>query len=76
MDVWAPSDRANVFVINHDGLMHGDMRQGRVTYLDNNLYNLANAFMLAYPYGQPVVLSRCACMHVRTVLDDTLALAV
>lgn len=58
VDQWVPSNVANVFVTNHDGLMHGDQREGRVTYLDNNLYNLANAFMLAYPYGQPVVMSR------------------
>jgi alpha-amylase len=53
----APSDRAVVFVDNHDKQRgHG----GGGTYLthqDGQLYTLANVFMLAFPYGQPRVMS-------------------
>ncbi|KAL4429373.1 hypothetical protein ABPG77_005147 [Micractinium sp. CCAP 211/92] len=42
---------------NHDLLVSGSSRQGAVTYLDGQLYPLALTFLLAHPYGQPVVLS-------------------
>ena len=54
---WAASDKAIVFVDNHDTeRMHNndapvlDERNGRV-------YELANEFMLAWPYGKPQILS-------------------
>lgn len=51
---YLPSDKANVFIDNHD-----TQRQGGdiLTYKDNGLYALANAFMLAWPYGSPTVMS-------------------
>jgi alpha-amylase len=51
---YLPSDRANVFVDNHDTQrMGGDV----LTYKDNGIYALASAFMLAWPYGFPTVMS-------------------
>jgi len=51
---YLPSDTAVVFVDNHD-TQRGD---GDVlTYKDNATYALANAFMLAWPYGSPTVMS-------------------
>ncbi|HEY9645908.1 MAG TPA: alpha amylase C-terminal domain-containing protein, partial [Chroococcidiopsis sp.] len=56
----APSDKAIVFLDNHDKQRgHG----GGGTYLthkDGSLYNLATVFMLAYPYGYPQVMSSYA----------------
>jgi alpha-amylase len=53
----APSDKAVVFIDNHDKQRgHG----GGGTYLthkDGQLYTLANVFMLAFPYGQTRVMS-------------------
>ena len=42
-----PSDKAQVFVSNHD------QRDANyvLTYRDGKLYQLANIFMLAWPYG-------------------------
>ncbi|MDX2211706.1 MAG: alpha-amylase family protein [Oculatellaceae cyanobacterium bins.114] len=52
-----PSDKAIVFIDNHDKQRgHG----GGGTYLthqDPDLYDLANVFMLAFPYGYPQVMS-------------------
>jgi alpha-amylase len=45
---------ANVFVDNHD--TQRDV-PGTLTYRDNGIYALANAFMLAWPYGSPTVMS-------------------
>jgi alpha-amylase len=51
---YLPSDTANVFLDNHDTQRsEGDV----LTYKDNGLYALANAFMLAWPYGSPTVMS-------------------
>ena len=47
-----PSDKAVVFLENHD-----TQRQGGISYLDGDLFRLANIWMLAQPYGYPVVLS-------------------
>lgn len=61
-----PSDQAVVFLDNHDNQRgHGNgawQADGRIANIltsqyDGNLYNLANIFMLAWPYGYPVVMS-------------------
>ncbi|MYR62776.1 glycosidase [Streptomyces sp. SID625] len=46
-----PSDRASVFVTNHDTERGG----GTLTYKDGARYTLAHVFMLAWPYGSPDV---------------------
>lgn len=52
-----PSASAVVFTDNHDNQRgHGGGGEP-VTYKDGALYNLANAFMLAWPYGYPKVMS-------------------
>jgi alpha-amylase len=54
---WLPADQAIVFVDNHD------LQRGHaggtviVNYKDGARYDLAVAFMLAYPYGYPLVMS-------------------
>lgn len=51
-----PSDAAMVFVDNHDNQRgHGSAAQ--VTHRNGALYDLANVFMLAWPYGYPKVMS-------------------
>ncbi|MBL4672955.1 MAG: alpha amylase C-terminal domain-containing protein [Arenicella sp.] len=53
---WLPSDKAVVFVSNHD-----DQRQNTsntLTYKDTSgLYYIGEIFALAYPYGYPKVMS-------------------
>lgn len=52
-----PSDRAIVFTDNHDN-QRGHGAAGEVlSYKDGSKYNIANAFMLAMPYGYPKVMS-------------------
>jgi alpha-amylase len=52
-----PSDRALVFIDNHDN-QRGHGGGGAVlTHADGALYDLANVFMLAWPYGTPRVMS-------------------
>jgi alpha-amylase len=46
-----PSADAGVFVDNHDTERNGQT----LTYKSGARYNLANTFMLAYPYGSPAV---------------------
>ena len=54
---WLPADQAIVFVDNHD-LQRGHAGGAIiVNYKDGERYNLAVAFMLAYPYGYPMVMS-------------------
>lgn len=49
---------AVVFTDNHDNQRgHGAGGSNIVTYKDGALYNLANVFMLAWPYGYPKVMS-------------------
>ncbi|GAA2009873.1 alpha-amylase [Microbacterium ulmi] len=48
-----PSDRAVVFVDNHDT----ERGEAGVTYRDGDLYAMANALMLADDFGTPVVYS-------------------
>jgi len=61
-----PSFQAVAFLDNHDNQRgHGNgswQADGRIANIltsqyDGNLYNLANVFMLAWPYGYPVVMS-------------------
>ena len=47
------SEDANVFVTNWDTARN----EGALTYKDGAKYQLANAFMLAYDYGTPRLLS-------------------
>lgn len=57
---WLPADKAIVFVDNHDiqrGHAFGDEV---VNYKDGKRYELAVAFMLAHPYGYPLVMSSYA----------------
>ncbi|GIJ25597.1 alpha-amylase [Micromonospora qiuiae] len=49
-----PTGRASVFIDNHD-TQRDDA--GVLTYRDRGTYALANAFMLAWPYGSPTVMS-------------------
>lgn len=52
-----PSTQAVVFVDNHDN-QRGHGGAGNVlTHKDGRLYELANVFMLAWPYGYPKVMS-------------------
>ncbi len=52
-----PATRAIVFVDNHD-IQRGHAGAGNVlNYKSGNLYELANVFMLAWPYGNPMVMS-------------------
>lgn len=55
----APSESASVFVDNHD-MQRGGGGGGYLTYKDGVRYDLANVFMLAWPYGYPQVMSSFA----------------
>ncbi|MCP2260557.1 alpha-amylase [Streptoalloteichus tenebrarius] len=48
-----PSDKVVVFTDNHDTQRHSPV----LTFRDNARYAMANAFMLAWPYGTPKVMS-------------------
>jgi alpha-amylase len=50
-----PSDKAVVFLQNHD-----TQHQGGISYRDGQIFRLANVWMLAQPYGYPSVLSSYA----------------
>lgn len=57
---WLPADKAVVFVDNHD-IQRGHAASGDiVNYKDGAAYDLAVAFMLAHPYGYPMVMSSYA----------------
>jgi alpha-amylase len=47
-----PSDKAVVFLENHD-----TQRSGGISYRNGAIYRLANIWMLAQPYGYPSVMS-------------------
>lgn len=52
------SSDAVVFVDNHDNQRgHGAGGENVITYKDSSLYDLANVFMMALPYGYPKVMS-------------------
>lgn len=58
-----PSDRALVFVDNHDN-QRGHGGGGNIlTHRDRALYTLANVFMLAWPYGTPRLMSSYPFEH-------------
>jgi alpha-amylase len=46
-----PSDKAVVFIDNHDT----QRGEAKLTYKNGQLYTLANVFMIAHPYGYPKV---------------------
>merc|ERR1719461_2287530 len=48
-----PSKHAVVFLDNHDT----QRGEAQLTYKNGELYQLANIFMLAHPYGYPKVMS-------------------
>ncbi|KZN30146.1 alpha-amylase [Pseudoalteromonas luteoviolacea S2607] len=52
-----PSYKAVVFTDNHDNQRGHGGAGSIVTFHDGKLYDLANVFMLAYPYGYPKVMS-------------------
>lgn len=56
-DAWGliPSDKAVAFLENHD-----TQRSGGIWYGDGQSYRLANVWMLAQPYGYPIVMSSYA----------------
>jgi alpha-amylase len=58
------SASAVVFVDNHDNQRgHGAGGADIITHKDGQLYDLANVFMLAWPYGYPKVMSSFAFGH-------------
>jgi alpha-amylase len=57
---WLPSDKAIVFVDNHDNQRGHGAGGHIVNYKDGATYDLAVAFMLAHPYGYPKVMSSYA----------------
>jgi alpha-amylase len=52
-----PSEKAIVFIDNHDKQRGHGGGGNYLTYKDGKLYDLANIFMLAYPYGIPQIMS-------------------
>lgn len=52
-----PSSSAVVFVDNHDNQRGHGGGGNVITFEDGRLYDLANVFMLAYPYGYPKIMS-------------------
>ncbi len=56
-EIWGllPSDRAVVFTNNHD-----TQRNAAVYYQDGSSHDLANVFLLAWPYGYPQLMSSYA----------------
>jgi alpha-amylase len=53
----APSDKAIVFIDNHDKQRGHGGGGTYLTYKNGKLYELANVFMLAHPYGYPDLMS-------------------
>ena len=52
-----PAAEAVVFTDNHDTQRGHQGDDGVLNYKDDRLYDLANVFMLAWPYGYPKVMS-------------------
>lgn len=52
-----PTDRAIVFVDNHDIQRGHAGGEDVLNYKDGDLYTLANVFMLGWPYGYPMLMS-------------------
>ena len=55
-----PAEKAIVFIDNHDKQRGHGGGGAYLTYKDGKLYDLANVFMLAFPYGTPQVMSSYA----------------
>jgi len=55
-----PTNHAVAFTDNHDKQRGHGGGGGYLTYHDDATYRLANVFMLAWPYGYPVVMSSYA----------------
>ena len=55
--VFLPSDAAMVFIDNHDTQRSRAGAGGVLTFKDGPLYHLAVTYMLAWPYGRPIVMS-------------------
>lgn len=53
----SPSDKAIVFIDNHDKQRGHGGGGNYLTHKEGQLYILANIFMLAHPYGHPQVMS-------------------
>ncbi len=51
-----PSDKAVVFLQNHD-----TQHQCGISYRDGNVFRLANVWMLAQPYGYPSITTAVTC---------------
>lgn len=56
-DGWLPSELAVISVDNHDVQRGHAGAEGILTHKDWKTYELANIFMLAWPYGYPKVMS-------------------
>jgi alpha-amylase len=52
-----PAEDAVVFIDNHDSQRGHGAGQSALTYRNGRIYELANAFMLAWPYGTPILMS-------------------
>lgn len=55
-----PREKAIVFIDNHDKQRGHGGGGNYLTYKNGKLYDLANVFMLAFPYGTPQVMSSFA----------------
>ncbi|NJN18612.1 MAG: ATPase [Oscillochloris sp.] len=55
-----PSDRGVIFTDNHDNQRGHGGGGSIITHKNGTLYDLANVFMLAWPYGYPKVMSSYA----------------
>ena len=55
-----PGDKAVVFIDNHDNQRGHGGGGGVITHKDGQLYDLANFFMLSWPYGYPKIMSSYA----------------
>jgi alpha-amylase len=55
-----PSDKAVVFIENHDTQRDGEQARGDIWYRDGQVLRLAHVWLLGYPYGYPSVMSSYA----------------
>lgn len=53
---FVPNQKAVVFIDNHDN-QRGHGMEAKLNHRSGQLYDLANVFMLAWPYGYPKVMS-------------------
>ncbi|MBT8108082.1 MAG: alpha-amylase family protein [Gammaproteobacteria bacterium] len=59
---WLESERAIVFIDNHDS-QRSHLGADVLNYKSAAVYDLATVFMLAYPYGYPMLMSSYAFEH-------------